>query len=94
MPTIVTAPPFRVLILNPPREHGPAHVHVLKGKGKGESEVLINLGEPEVPGGPWESVSVREIKGMREKDVVAAVLLVQEHLVSLRKRWRKIHGSK
>jgi hypothetical protein len=68
-------------------------VHVLKGKGKGESEVLINLGEPETPGGLWESVSVREIKGMKDRDVVAAVLLVQEHLVTLRKRWREIHDG-
>lgn len=96
MPTIVTRGSFRVLILLLPREHGPAHVHVLKGKGAGESEVLINLGQPEpyVPGAPWASVSIREIKGMRDKDVVTAVLLVQQHLMTLRQRWMEIHGKK
>ena len=93
MPTIVTEGPFRVLILNPPREHGPAHVHVVRGRGAGESEVLVGLGQPEIPGAPWESVSIREVRGMRDGDVVAAVLLVQQHLATLRQRWREIHGE-
>lgn len=93
MPTIVTDGAFRVLVLNPPREHGPAHVHVLKGRGAGESEVVIELGEPEVTGGPWGPVSIREIKGMQNRDVIRAVRLVEQHLVTLRQRWGEIHGE-
>ncbi len=93
MPTVVTDGPFRIRVLNPPREHRPAHVHVVTGKAKGGSEVLINLGEPEVPGGPWGSVSLREVKGMRARDVMAAVRLVETHVVTLREEWERIHGK-
>lgn len=93
MPTIINDPPFRVLILNPPREHRPAHVHVLKGKGRGESEVLIDLGRADAPGVSGEPISIREVKGMRNDDVVAAAMLVQQHIVTLRQRWREIHGE-
>jgi hypothetical protein len=93
MPVIVSVGAFRVVILNPPREHGPAHVHVIKGPAAGESEVLVNLGQPDVAGAEWHSVSVREIKAMRPSDVVTAVKLVQSHLLLLRERWREIHGE-
>ena len=93
VPTIVAEGAFRVLILNPPREHGPAHVHVLKGRGGGESEVLINLGQPDEPGAPWEAISLREVRGMAAKDVIRAVRLVEAHLELLRQRWEEIHGE-
>lgn len=76
---------------NPPREHGPPHVHVLKGGGKGESEVLINLGQADTPGVAGEPISIREVKGMRDSDVVMAAMLVQNHIESLRERWKEIH---
>lgn len=93
MPTVVVAGAFRVLILNPPREHGPAHVHVLKGRGGGESEALVNLGQPGTPGGRWEAISLREVRGMAAKDVIRAVRLVEANLELLRQRWGEIHGS-
>lgn len=93
MPTVVTDGAFRILILNPPREHGPAHVHVLKGCGGGESEVLINLGQPSAPGTSWEDIRLREVRGMMAKDVIRAVRLVEAHLTMLRARWESIHGS-
>ena len=93
MPTIVAGGALRVLILNPPREHRPAHVHVVKGRGGGESEVLINLGEPETPGAPWQAISIREVRGMTAKDVVRAVRLAEAHLDTLRERWEQIHGT-
>ena len=91
MPTISFESAFRVLILNPPREHGPAHVHVWLGRGKGATEVLIALGEPKHSEDAWGPISVREVRGMRDKDVVAAVRLVEAHRVLLRTRWREVH---
>lgn len=93
MPTIVAEGGLRVLILNPPREHGPAHVHVLKGRNGGDGEVLVNLGQPDEPGGPWQLISLREVRGMTPNDVVRAVRLVEARLELLRQRWEEIHGS-
>ena len=93
MPTVVTSGPFRIRVLNPPREHGPAHVHVVHGPGRGTSEALVNLGAPAETGGPWGNVSLREVKGMRSNDVVHAVRLVHEHRVELRRAWIKLHGQ-
>lgn len=66
----------------PTREHGPAHVHVIRGRG----EVVIALGEPD------EGVSVREVYAMRRADVHAAVALVEEHAELLRRKWEEYHG--
>jgi hypothetical protein len=94
MATVVEQDGFQVRVLNPPREHGPPHVHVVKGKGRGASEVLVNLGEPTRPGGPWTPISLREVRGrISDKDVVRAVDLVQDHLGALRKEWVKRHGT-
>jgi hypothetical protein len=92
MPTIVVEGAFRVRVLHPPREHGPAHVHVVKS-GKSDGEVLINLGQPEKKGDPWESVSIREVHKMRASDVVQAVRVVEAHLDHCRSEWRRIHGN-
>ena len=93
MSTVVTVGAFRVRVLNPPREHGPAHVHVVKGRGRGGGEVLVNLGEPQTRGGAWGSVSVREVRRLSDADVVRAVEVVQDHLDKLREEWVKIHGA-
>jgi hypothetical protein len=61
---------FRFYIRNPPREHGPPHVHVKKAG----AEVTINL-ELSDPGR-----LVREVYEMRDADVVKAVRLVEENL--------------
>lgn len=39
MPTVIQRDGFRVVIFLPPREHGPAHVHVCKAG----TEVVITL---------------------------------------------------
>lgn len=78
MPTVLTVDGFQFAILLPPREHGPAHVHVTRS-GK---EVIITL----------TSVQVREIKGMRDSDARQAVRLVLENIELLRAHWRRIHG--
>jgi hypothetical protein len=78
MPTVVLADGFHVRVYNPPREHSPAHVHVLKGGG----EVLVNL----------NPIAVRKNYGMRAADIVAAVQLVEVHQSLLLAEWRKRHG--
>ena len=80
-------------ILNPPREHGPAHVHVVTGNGAGTGEVVIELGQLAGGGNSWGPVNIREVKGMRNADIVAAVHLVEDHVDELRIRWRQIHGE-
>lgn len=73
---------FQVRIYLPPREHGPAHVHVIKG----DHQVLIDLNTPAV------GVMVRRVVGMSRPDVHHAVALVAAHAQSLRNEWRKYHG--
>ena len=50
---------FSVVVLLPPREHGPAHVHVRRAGG----EAVIEL----------RSFAVRKVERMRNADVVRAV---------------------
>ncbi len=83
MPTVLRVSGFRVLILNPPREHGPAHVHVIKG----DTEVIILLPVNE------RSALVREIRGMRMNDVTTAQRIVSENSSILIREWRRIHGN-
>ena len=82
MPTVLDANGFQVRVLLPPREHGPPHVHVYKGGG----EIVITLPDGESP------PAIRTIHGMKSTDVVAAVRLVEGHLVPLRAAWRTYHG--
>lgn len=73
---------FKVYILNPPREHGPEHVHVLKA----EAEVIIELETGE------HDQAVREVYHMRKSDVRKAFRLVEKHTDALLAAWRRIHG--
>lgn len=68
---------FRIYTNN----HPPAHVHVIKGDG----EAVINLGEENNP------PSLREIYGMRDRDVVIAYRLVEQFKTKLLNGWRDIH---
>jgi len=74
---------FVVKILLPPREHGPAHVHVFKAGG----EVIIELGTP------GESCVLREAHSMKTADIVRAVRIVEMNPEELRESWRKYHGG-
>lgn len=78
MPTVLRVDGFDVVILLPPREHGPAHVHVRKAGG----EVVIVL----------SSLAVRTVEGMRSADAVTAVGIVTNHKGELLTAWRKHHG--
>jgi len=77
MPTVIQRDGFRVVIFLPPREHGPAHVHVCKAG----TEVIITL----------DPIGVRVVERMRPADVVQAVALVEDNRAHLLKEWRKRH---
>ena len=78
MPTVLELNGFRIIVLLPPRVHGPAHVHAIKAG----FEVVITR----------DPVRVRSVEGMRPADVVRAVALVEDHRLLLLKEWRKRHG--
>lgn len=78
MPIVLRVDGLDVVILLPPREHGPAHVHVRKAG----DEVVIVL----------SSLVVRKVEGMRSADVVTAVGIVANHRGELLTAWRKHHG--
>jgi hypothetical protein len=82
MPTVLAQGGFKVRILLPPREHGPAHVHVYKAGGL----VVIDL--------PAEgrSVRIRTMSRMRVPDVIGAVRLVEANAAMLLREWRRHHG--
>ena len=77
MPTVIQRDGFRVVIFLPPREHGPAHVHVRKAG----TEVVITL----------DPIGIRVVERMRAADVVQAVRLVEDNRAHLLKEWRKRH---
>jgi hypothetical protein len=81
VPTVLRAGGLRVVILLPPREHAPPHVHVRDASG----EVVIELADGA------RKQSVRKIAGMRTRDVAAAFWLVEEHTKYLMARWREYH---
>jgi len=83
MPTIVEEDGCQIKVFLPPREHGPAHVHVSNAGGV----AIINLPDA------TQSLTVRSVsKKMRNADVIAAVRLVEVHVATCWKHWRKYHG--
>ncbi len=77
MPVVLRVDGFTVVVLLPPREHGPAHVHV----SRAGTEVIIIL----------SPIEVREVHGMSSPDVIRAVRIVDEHRVQLLQAWRRHH---
>ena len=67
----------------PPREHPPAHVHVLKGR---EATAIIRLGMN------GEAAIVWEVYDMKPRDVIKAYRLVQQHAALLLAAWERMHG--
>jgi hypothetical protein len=83
MPRVHEAGGFRVYIYLPPREHGPAHVHVLKAG----SEVVVHIGtgaalEPHRVFGP-----------IKDTDVIRAIRIVEAIEEYLLEEWRRYHGN-
>ena len=83
---------FSVRILNPPREHGPPHVHVVKGRSRG-GEVVINLGEQPGESAGGGRISICEVWRMSDTDVVKTVDIVQDNIEQLRLEWKRLHGT-
>lgn len=82
MPTVLRVDGFAVRIYLPSREHGPAHVHVVKGG----DEVVIELADQGRP------QRVRDVLDMRDSDVLAAFRIVSVHTKDLLAHWRRLHG--
>jgi len=83
MPEVLRVGAFRVAVLFPPREHGPAHVHVTSPTGI----VVIELETPK------QHQRVRKIEGMSRADVRWAERIVSENTEMLLARWREIWGE-
>lgn len=82
MPTVLRIGGFRVVILLPPREHDPPHVHVRNANG----EVVIELMTAH------KRQTVRHVWGMRASDVTKAFWIVEEHTDYLLECWREYHA--
>ena len=81
MPRVHEVDGFRVYIYLPPREHGPAHVHVLKAG----SEVVVQIGT-------GEALRPYRVFGpIRASEVVRAVRIVEAVEDYLLKEWRRHH---
>ena len=79
MPVVLRHAGFAVSVLLPPREHGPAHVHVRLN----DAWVAVSL----------SPVSVKAVSGMRDVDIIKAIRLVEGNLDFLVEKWRLYHGS-
>jgi hypothetical protein len=76
MPTVLRIGGFRFVIRTD--DHGNPHVHVLHA-------------------GDWaavyiETLGIKEVQGMSDRDVTAVVRMVQSNRDHLLAEWRKIHG--
>lgn len=83
MPTVLVRDGFRVLVLLPPREHAPAHVHVVKGNG----ELLVYLSLN------GASLEIRENRGMKRADARRAYAIVSANVQLCCDAWEKYHGK-
>lgn len=79
MPTIDRKGPFRVVIY--PNDHDPSHVHVISGDGV----AIFNLSNPDV--------ELREVHGMRDREVARAFDLVRRNRETYLTAWKNLHGE-
>jgi hypothetical protein len=79
VPTVLRVGGFQVIVHLPPREHGPAHVHVRHQHGR----VVVAL----------DPIGVVKVDGMPARDVVRAVRIVEHHIHELLEQWRTFHGE-
>ncbi len=82
-PTVLSERGFAVRIYLQPREHGPAHVHVVKDDG----EIIIMLGDD------LSGMEIREMFRMREAEARVALRIVSKHHAELLDAWRRYHGN-
>lgn len=83
MTTVVRVDGFRIVVYGPPREHPPPHVHVECGAA---GLVVIRLGSGENPPKVWA------VYDMKDRDVVRAYRLVEQHHEMILEVWRRMHG--
>jgi len=80
--TVIETAKWKIKVFAPPKEHGPAHVHVL---AKGENaQVKISLVTLEVLG--RTRFSKKTVKGI--------VRYVHQNYAYLHKCWEDLHGKK
>ena len=84
MPTVLEHDGFVVRIYGPPREHPPPHVHVEHGT---DQLVVIRLRLRNSPQRVWR------VYGMKDRDVVRAFRIVEEHHTEIVKAWRRLHAK-
>lgn len=82
VPTVLRELGFRVLILFPPREHPPPHVHVVKGEGV----AVIRLERGDIP------QRTLRVDGLTARERSVAERIVRRHTEHLMSEWRRIHG--
>ncbi len=80
MPTVAQENGFSLIIRT--RDHEPPHVHVWKNK----KEMLFYLGSEN------ERPSLRENKGMTQKEALDAFKLVCKYQEELLSKWKEIYG--
>ena len=80
MPTVLREGGIEVVIYT--NDHPPPHVHVFNADG----EAIINLGDEDT------LPSLREVIGMKKKDVRKAFAIILNHRDFLLEEWRRIHG--
>jgi Domain of unknown function (DUF4160) len=78
-PGVLRRDGFTVFVFVPPREHGPAHVHVRKAGG----EVVILLTDG----------SVHSASGMPDRDIAAARRMVLDDRDYLIRYWEHYHND-
>jgi hypothetical protein len=84
MPTVLRVDGFRILVHGPPREHPPPHAHVELGTS---GLVVIRLATRTSPQKVWA------VYNMKDRDVLRAYRLVEEHHDVLMQAWRAIHDE-
>ena len=82
MPTVLRLGAIRVRVQLPPREHGPAHVHVVHPHG----EVTMELATKD------KRQAIRKSDGLSVREIGTAFRIVEEHADFLLRCWRKHHG--
>jgi len=84
MPTVVRHGTLAVKVYGPPREHPPPHVHVEVGR---TGVVVLRLPLDD------RALEVWRVHGeVSEREVVAAVQLVEAHEAEIRAAWERIHA--
>ena len=81
-PSVLRVRGFVVKMYPPPREHGPAHVHVRRAEGSISIQLDPSGGIP----------IAKKAKGISERDIEEALTIVWENQETLWRWWRRFHA--